>query len=112
VTTDVSCGVNLPVGTGGIGGFMGINGMVAGQPHILQIWSAGPAPGTVTHTEVWNGSAPWNGTIAYANMTSAGYRAFNWAKGATLDIDLPAFEGATGTVHITGTVVCTSLYNS
>jgi hypothetical protein len=67
-------------------------------------------PSTSAH-EFTGDVVPWNGTIAYANMTSAGYLAFNWAKGAALDIDLPAFEGATGTVHITGTVACTSLYN-
>jgi hypothetical protein len=89
---------------------MGINGTVDGLPHILQIWSVGPAPGTVTHTEVWNGSSPANGTIAYANMTSSGYPAFDWAKGATLDIDLPGFDGMTGTVHISGTVVCGPSY--
>ena len=102
----VACGIHIREGDSG---FMGINGTVAGQPHILQIWSTGPAPGTVTHTEVWNGSSPATGTIAYANMTSSGYTAFDWAKGATLNIDLGPFQ-APGSTHITGQVVCGPLY--
>jgi hypothetical protein len=42
-------------------------------------------------------------------MTSSGYPAFDWAKGANLNIDLGPFQ-APWSIHIAGKVVCGPLY--
>ena len=54
----------------------------------------------------------WEGTYAgdqpfLAYTKGAGVSGLDWAKGAILNINLPAFgSGAIGSVHVTGTIVC------
>jgi hypothetical protein len=89
---------------------MGVDGTVAGQQHWLQIWSRGPAPGTVLYVEVWNGPTPGTGAYYGPPMTGA-VTGFDWAKGATLDIGMSLSGGATAQhIHIVGRIVCGALY--
>lgn len=104
----VSCGQHIPQGDGG---YMGVTGTVDGKPHIVQIWSRGPAPGTPLYIEVWNGSSPGSGDIAFRADTS-GMTRFDWAGGVTLDMDLVAFSGSGPGIHVSGRIVCGPSYTS
>lgn len=103
----VACGQHIPEGDQG---FMSATGTVSGLSRILQIWSTGPAPGTVTHVEVLNGSSTAAGVIAYANFSSAGVASFDWAGGATLNVDLTAFDEPGPGIHVSGQLVCGPSY--
>jgi hypothetical protein len=102
----VSCGQHIPEGDGG---FVGVSGTVAGQQHWLQLWSRGPAPGTLSYVEVWNGAPPGTGDYFGPPMTGQ-VTGFDWAREATLNVSLSLSSNPAQQVHISGRIVCGPSY--
>ena len=97
-----SCQQHVPEGDAG---FMTVSGTVDGAPFAVVIMSNGPAPGTPV--EIYAGRA--EGDVEYQQALSlTGITGFDWARGATVDIDLPPIGTSTpGTgVHVTGRIAC------
>jgi len=100
----VNCQQHIPEGDGG---YMSVTGTVGGTTRMVSIWSHGPAPGTLV--DAYEGTQP--GEIDdMQSPYASGITGFDWAKGATLDIDLAAAtSGATPggpTLHVSGHIVC------
>lgn len=97
----VVCEQRIPVDGQGA---MAVSGDVGGVPRIVTVWSASQH----LPQEVYVG--PDIGVLDYLVYRAGGVTGvahFDWARGATLDIELPAFAPNTGPpIHVSGTIAC------
>jgi hypothetical protein len=99
--TSAYCETGVPEGRQG---WMGASGTLNGHPVQVTLMSGDDTASQPD--EMWEG--PQAGQQDYIAYHPAGVTNYNAATGATFDTDLPAGSGTAGTLHVTGSITCSS----